>query len=205
MLSYIRKLSNRFLFKRYRDLKGTAGCASRMIMVAFIMATKYIHDSLRLIIYTNSRKPFSVDRPITPPASPKIYLATTPVVNATRHMSTTTITTHTGNVKASSLNSDSKPPLNLNTDDTIVHEKDEFLAQQTEPSKGEDRNLRIARMEQEFLFFLNYDLSVQDPSLLVRWAQSYEDPEKRNDIKEEYTSADEGDDEMDDEEEKNNK
>ncbi|KAI8087037.1 uncharacterized protein B0P05DRAFT_466016 [Gilbertella persicaria] len=135
-ISYVERLN-----KRYRNLKGTPGCASRMIMVAFIMASKYIHDSLRLIIYTNIRKPTnSIVAPITPPTSPKMP-------------------SHTS---------------------------------------IQDRNMRIARMEQEFLFFLNYDLSVNDPSLLVQWAHSYEPNNKQTPF--DYTSADEGDDEMDDEE-----
>jgi hypothetical protein len=158
-----------------------------MIMVAYIMASKYIHDSLRLIIYTNNRTPSSIEAPITPPTSPKIF--TTANVNTIQYI-TTTIT-----------NNDSKPssaPL-AKGDDTIVHQKDESAPS---ASHGNDRNVRIARMEQEFLFFLNYDLSVQDPPLLVRWAQMYQEPEKKNETEEEYTSADEGDDEMDDEEEK---
>lgn len=150
------------------------------------MASKYIHDSLRLIIYTNNRKSPSSIEPITPPTSPK-----TSAVNNIQHI-TTTITTTINNEKP--LAKDSEP------NDTTVHEKDESSS--TQISHHNDRNMRIARMEQEFLFFLNYDLSVQDPSLLVRWAQSYEEPEKKNETEEEYTSADEGDDEMDDEEEK---
>jgi hypothetical protein len=103
-----------------------------MIMIAYIMASKYIHKSLSSIIYTNNHTHTPL---LTPPTSPKAQ---------------------------------------------------------------DDQKQRIARMEQEFLFFLNYDLSIQDPVVLVKWAQSYETP---NDINEDYTSADEGDDEMDDDEE----
>ncbi|KAI8875246.1 GIDA-domain-containing protein, partial [Backusella circina FSU 941] len=124
-ISYVERLN-----KQYRNLKGTAGCGSRMIMIAYIMASKYIHKSLSLVIYTNNHKHTPL---LTPPTSPK-----------------------------------------------------------------DDRNQRIARMEKEFLFFLNYDLSIQDPVLLVKWAQTYETPDDSN---EDYTSADEGDDEMDEEEE----
>ncbi|KAI8349408.1 hypothetical protein BD560DRAFT_358587 [Blakeslea trispora] len=170
-ISYVERLN-----KRYRSLKGTPGCGSRMIMVAFIMASKYIHDSLRLIIYTNMRKPLSnYASPITPPNSPPRFYSNT--------------------------NSDQQS-----------HNNDTIIAKNTQPSKHnqnntplensaiQDRNKRIARMEKEFLFFLNYDLSVQDPSLLVRWAHTYQDSNKQTEtVQSDYTSADEGDDEMDDE------
>lgn len=181
-----------------------------MIMVAFIMASKYIHDSLRLIIYTNIRKHASViTAPITPPTSPRIPITASIIENTN---------TSPPSSSSSDDNNPQKVPITTATtpttaadnatasDDTITTQKNESVPAATNPipeMSDKDRNLRIARMEQEFLFFLNYDLSVQDPSLLVKWAQSYESPEENKpETDETYTSADEGDDEMDDDEEK---
>ncbi|KAI9483240.1 MAG: hypothetical protein EXX96DRAFT_557394 [Benjaminiella poitrasii] len=158
-ISYVERLN-----KRYRDLKGTPGCGSRMIMVAYIMASKYIHNCLKSVIYTNARKPAEAQdapnknkmtTPLTPPTSPEM----TKIDQDTPSASTITMTAAT-----------------------------------------EDRNLRIARMEREFLFFLDYDLSVQDPSYLVQWARTFDGKEMLKEAEvDSYTSADEGDDEMDDE------
>lgn len=195
-------------------MKGTPGCGSRMIMVAFIMASKYIHDSLRLIIYTNIRKHVSViTAPITPPTSPKM-----PITNSIIENITTALNINDNTPPPSSSNDESNSQKVLITttdnaatsDDTITTSKNESHTPKTATAttsptpkvSDKDRNLRIARMEQEFLFFLNYDLSVQDPSLFVKWAQSYESPEDKFESEETYTSADEGDDEMDDDEEK---
>ncbi|OBZ86298.1 hypothetical protein A0J61_05646 [Choanephora cucurbitarum] len=174
-ISYVERLN-----KRYRDLKGTPGCGSRMIMVAFIMASKYIHDSLRLIVYTNTRKPLTTSyaSPITPPNSPPHFCRNTNTDNDSHNETNDTI-----------IAKSTQQP-NLKHDQNISIEK----------SAIQDRNMRIARMEKEFLFFLNYDLSVQDPSLLVRWTHTYEDSNKQTESAySDYTSADEGDDEMDDE------
>ncbi|CAO3656005.1 unnamed protein product [Mucor hiemalis] len=185
-ISYVERLN-----KRYRNLKGTAGCGSRMIMVAFIMASKYIHESLKKIIYTggqrlkpaiqnNSKSLNSTESLITPPTSPKIPVTSQVIQNITEVLEKSTDTKEIPNTTTTTTPTTTPPPTEVN---------------------HQERNQRIARMEQEFLFFLNYDLSVQDPSLLVKWAQSYQIPEKKEETEEEYTSADEGDDEMDDEDE----
>ncbi|KAG0185891.1 hypothetical protein DFQ28_008616 [Apophysomyces sp. BC1034] len=51
------------------------------------------------------------------------------------------------------------------------------------------------RMEREFLQLIGYDVSVQDPIDLVHWAHSFVDAPLTDD---DYTSADEGGDELDD-------
>lgn len=74
-----------------------------------------------------------------------------------------------------------------------------------------ERHLQILRMEFEFLHFLNYDLSVSDTIKLIHWAQRFDDDilpsikqpgvqvtgNKHNHEDEEYSSADDGDDELD--------
>lgn len=157
-----------------------------MIMVAFIMASKYIHDSLRLIIYTSNRNLTSnmISTPITPPTSPRIAVnSTTSVIQS---ITTSLANNNTSTEKTDDLTSSIATPTSSPSLEKV-------------PPKDNERNLRIGRMEQEFLFFLNYDLSVQDPSLLVLWAQSYQTPDKTPETEQPYTSADEGDDEMDEE------
>lgn len=186
------------------------------------MASKYIHDSLRLIIYTNIRKHASIiTAPITPPTSPKIPITASIIENITTALNINNNTPPPSSSSSDDNNSQKVPITTATTtpiptpaadnatasDDTITTQKNESVpAAATNPIpqvSDKDRNLRIARMEQEFLFFLNYDLSVQDPSLLVKWAQSYESPEENKPESDEaYTSADEGDDEMDDDEER---
>ncbi|KAI9266439.1 hypothetical protein BDA99DRAFT_603827 [Phascolomyces articulosus] len=59
----------------------------------------------------------------------------------------------------------------------------------------------MARMELELLHFLNYNLSVEEPSKLIWWAKAYENGGDNSDIiphTGQYTSADEGDDELED-------
>ncbi|CAO3697883.1 unnamed protein product [Rhizopus microsporus] len=159
-ISYIERLN-----KKYRNLKGTAGCGSRMIYVAYNLAAKYIHDCLRLVIYTTQKY---IDRPMTPPTSPKIP------------------------------QNDNNNNNNDNNNNTTVHNVTSIFQSCIE--NDVEKRQKVARMEKEFLCFLNFDLSVDDPIALIEWAQSYDDAPKQSTIfclDEKYTSADEGDDEMD--------
>ncbi|KAG0798748.1 hypothetical protein G6F22_003912 [Rhizopus arrhizus] len=137
-ISYIERLH-----RKHRNLRGTAGCGSRMIFIAYNLAAKYIYECLKLIIYTNQK---NHEKPLTPPTSPKI------------------------------------------PDNSLINEKKQ----------------KIERMEKEFLCFLNHDLSITDPVALVEWAQSFEESASSSNtfcMDQNYTSADEGDDEMDGNEE----
>ncbi|KAF7720842.1 hypothetical protein EC973_005910 [Apophysomyces ossiformis] len=64
-------------------------------------------------------------------------------------------------------------------------------------SQVSEQSLRIMRMEMEFLRLIGYDVSVQNPMHLVHWAHSFSETISTDD---EYTSADEGGDELDDSE-----
>ncbi|KAI9280801.1 hypothetical protein BY458DRAFT_500411 [Sporodiniella umbellata] len=133
-INYIERLN-----RKYQGLKGTSGCGSRMIYIAYSLAAKHIYHCLRLVIYTKEAQ-----KPITPPTSPKIPTFQQSYTN-------------------------------------------------------DEKKHKIERMEKEFLCFLDYDLSVSDPTALVYWAHSYDDTLDTLYSDREYTSADEGDDEMDDE------
>lgn len=68
------------------------------------------------------------------------------------------------------------------------------------PLPPNQRALRAARMEIEFLHFLNYDLTLSDPVRLITWAHQFPHPtfcqeEEERDYH--SSSADEGDDELD--------
>lgn len=175
------------------------------------MASKYIHDCLRLVIYTSSRKPSPTlasmsNLPIIPVqfiqnTSPTTSSSTTSkkVTDIISNNSTEITTENSTNTKNTTTTISTTTTTTTNTMEISENKTNSTDAVAT-LSKDKERNMRIARMEQEFLFFLNYDLSVQDPLLLVKWAQSYEVPEQGSETEEEYTSADEGDDEMDEEE-----
>ncbi|KAI8991840.1 hypothetical protein BDF20DRAFT_846768 [Mycotypha africana] len=172
------------LKKRYHDVKGSPGCCFRMIIVAFNIALKYMYDCLRLIIYTSMRQLPSANRVvnlITPPSSPKKTTPQNLDANATEVENT--------KVKANSTaQSTVKPEISIDS--------------QTDTSTCSDveRALKIACLEREFLYCLNYDLSVEDPSSLVTWAHNFDNsPANFNCVRQEYTSADEADDEMEEE------
>lgn len=173
-------------------------------MVAYIMASKYIHDSLQLIIYTNARnktemKDADQSEPITPPTSPKrIFIASAQPESI--HSMLNEIDEMQRKCTDKTLSTDSSEACTSN--DTTTAQKDEIFTPITnkDDTATRERNIRIARMELEFFHFLNYDLSVQDPIMLVKWAQNYEPAEENHSEKDQdYNSADEGDDEMDEE------
>ncbi|KAI9026421.1 hypothetical protein CLU79DRAFT_717409 [Phycomyces nitens] len=158
-VSYIQRLK-----QKYIEIKGTTGCGSRLIMVAYIMASKFLHDNLRTIIHTTQHTP--------PPSKPTIPATNT---NSSLHL----ITPPTS----------PKAPVKESTVSTSV------IPCASHPI--DDRAVRIMRMEIEFLEFINYDLSVNDPIHLVLWAQTFDKPEDFDSTSDDL-SADDGDDEMDD-------
>ncbi|KAL0094919.1 hypothetical protein F4703DRAFT_1045925 [Phycomyces blakesleeanus] len=160
-VSYIQRLK-----QKYIEIKGTTGCGSRLIMVAYIMASKFLHDNLRTIIHTNSQHTASQPKPTAPTADSKkpLHLITPP-------------TSPKAPIKESTVPTSDIP--------CVIH------------YPTDDRAVRIMRMEIEFLEFINYDLSVNDPIHLVLWAQSFDKPEDL-DFKSDDLSADDGDDEMED-------
>ncbi|KAI7879997.1 hypothetical protein K492DRAFT_117510, partial [Lichtheimia hyalospora FSU 10163] len=42
------------LLQRYTRVRGTFGCSYRLVVVAYMMAAKYIHRNLRLVIPTTT-------------------------------------------------------------------------------------------------------------------------------------------------------
>ncbi|CAO3646728.1 unnamed protein product [Cunninghamella blakesleeana] len=60
-IHYIDKLK-----QKYKDVTGTNGCSKRLILVAFMIASKYIHSNLKIIVDISLKKS---DNDITSPSS----------------------------------------------------------------------------------------------------------------------------------------
>ena len=144
------------------------GCSHRLVVVAYMMATKYIHANLRLIIDVTEqqRRRSSVDT---------LVFSRLSTERSTLKKSASAMVSPPASPKSECAQS---PP------------------EQQATSKGQ-RALRALRMEIEFLHFLNYDLTLSDPVGLVEWAHrltrladDHQPPAPC------YSSADEGDDEM---------
>ncbi|KAI9302981.1 hypothetical protein BJ944DRAFT_269098 [Cunninghamella echinulata] len=243
-ISYIEKLK-----KKYGTIKGTVGCGSRLITIAYLIAAKFLHSNLKLIIHVPTSPPPS------PPTSPILF---TDSINSSTSLplsinsinnnnnnnnnnninAKTTITTNaTTNNKNNNNDKTVEPFTNLtppspspspsplptplptpsndnnNTDNNNIPmalSNNNLLNISTSTTSTtssststtsfnstlNDYHLRILRLEMEFLYFLDYDLSLPDPAKLVRWANTFD---ATNELIDECTSADEGDDEMDDE------
>ncbi|KAI9497163.1 hypothetical protein BDB00DRAFT_805238 [Zychaea mexicana] len=91
-------------------------------------------------------------------------------------------------------------------DDSSTATKPALLSVLSNPPKGSaaasdkqqvDQTI-MARMELELLHFLNYNLSIDEPSKLIWWAKAYEYGGDNNDLIPHihYISGDEGDDEL---------
>ncbi|KAI8081422.1 uncharacterized protein BX664DRAFT_340362 [Halteromyces radiatus] len=200
-ISYIERLN-----KKYDIIRGTVGCGSRLIMVAYLMAAKFLHDNLRLIIHVPATNPspsssLSIPSTTTTTSIPSTSISSSstshPVTDSLVEKSSSTLPSSpptspsqsSGNnifmsSSSSTQQTSSEPPL------TPPHPSTKITTR-----TPNERNLRIMRLELEFLHFLDYDLSTPDPARLVRWAHTFDTPPVPVD---DCTSADEGDDEMDD-------
>ncbi|CAO3636402.1 unnamed protein product [Cunninghamella echinulata] len=235
-ISYIEKLK-----KKYGTIKGTVGCGSRLITIAYLIAAKFLHSNLKLIIHIPTSPPPS------PPTSPILFtdsinpstspsLSINPINNNNNNINTKTTVTTNATTDDNNNNNDDKttepfttltlpspssspspspsslPSLSSNNNNNnnnipIALSHDNLLNISTSSTSSSasitsfsstlnDYHLRILRLEMEFLYFLDYDLSLPDPAKLVRWANTFD---TTNELIDDCTSADEGDDEMDDE------
>ncbi|CAO3660292.1 unnamed protein product [Rhizopus stolonifer] len=131
------------LKQRYNNIKGTKGCGRRLVLVAYMMASKYVHANLKSIINTTTTNvilpPLREQILPSPPTSPTFYSNSNPL---NYHY-------------FKSPKESNQPP-----------------SRQTTP---------ISRMEMEFLFFLDFDLSLNDTIQLTRWAQNFDALDKPQD------------------------
>ncbi|KAI9012668.1 hypothetical protein CLU79DRAFT_400049 [Phycomyces nitens] len=177
-VGYIERLK-----QKYNNIKGTSGCSQRLVMVAYMMAAKFMHANLRSIIDTTppslptepnlnlnpiSRRssqgslssamsderitlpplpPSPLLQPLSPPTSPKSlsdyhYFPSQPT----------------------------SPPSPASRHPTIPQSASNILPPLIKNPSVKDRGYGVFRMEYEFLHFLNYNLSLSNPSSLVHWA-----------------------------------
>ncbi|KAI8085015.1 uncharacterized protein BX664DRAFT_338339 [Halteromyces radiatus] len=182
--SYIERL------KQYcGNIKGSNGCSRRLLLVAFIIAAKYIQSNLRFIVDTSlptvsdimndndnstsvtgsdsQQDPIHSDQlpstvlPMSPPVSPKQPELTDPTQYHYFHNNTTSVTATPMTTKE---NKDKTNTYSLPSQSSSGKFKTSFA------SLCSQFNYRIWRMENEFLHFLNNDISVPDSLRLAAWA-----------------------------------
>ncbi|KAI8636532.1 hypothetical protein BD408DRAFT_448364 [Parasitella parasitica] len=199
-IGYIERLN-----QKYHNIKGTTGCGHRLILVAYMMAAKFMHVNLRSIINT------TVTASTLSTISPSVSLtSTTPFNNISAERSTINkYTQHLPSITAKNQERQEQlpsPPTspkafasdplnyhyfqssasdsfkNTNTDNT-TSELRQGRASSSSPSPApaaatvnhSERHIQILRMELEFLHFLNYDLSLSNTLKLIHWAQKFDD------------------------------
>ncbi|KAL0075670.1 hypothetical protein J3Q64DRAFT_1769256 [Phycomyces blakesleeanus] len=232
-IGYIERLK-----QKYNNIKGTSGCSQRLVMVAYMMAAKFLHANLRLIVDTNHNtnpnpnpsppptepnlNPISPSRrssegsissamssderitlppltqpspllqPISPPTSPKSLSAyhyfpspNTPAQQIQTHTksSISSISISSSNSSDSNVSSPSSSP---SLSYSSSRESSPIITSQQHQTSDsnnlpplldknpsvKDRGYGVFRMEFEFLHFLNYNLSLSNPSSLVQWAHN---------------------------------
>ncbi|KAI9469082.1 MAG: hypothetical protein EXX96DRAFT_590382 [Benjaminiella poitrasii] len=177
-IGYIERLK-----QKYHNIKGTAGCGQRLVLVAYMMAAKYMHVNLRSIIDTRDRR-----------HSIEVHNLTSPPLSAER--STTTMSQEdtlkqqqqlppiippntTDKEEFPNIHLPPSPPTSPKSfashSDPLKYHYFRSTHEQTSSSKSQERQFQILRMELEFLHFLNYDLSLSDPLKLIHWAQKFDD------------------------------
>ncbi|KAI9316639.1 hypothetical protein BX666DRAFT_1945333 [Dichotomocladium elegans] len=174
------------LKKKYTSIRGAVGCSHRLVVVAYMMATKYIHASLRLVV--NEDDDQLRQRQRQPSSSGSSQASNSDDSDPTEALPHTRLSTErsTLNRPFVAAQPPASPPLSPPASPKT----------QREPSLETSRRaLRALRMEIEFLHFLSYDLSCVDPISLVYWVRQINN---NDDDDRQYTSADEGDDELTD-------
>ncbi|CAO3648576.1 unnamed protein product [Mucor hiemalis] len=203
-IGYIERLK-----QKYTNVKGTTGCGHRLIMVAYMMAAKFMHINLRSIINTT---PTISNNTTSAPLSPVAALANLVPTSAER----STIDNNNENYTQlppivpnnEQLPSPPTSPKAYSDSDPLNYHyfqspnkssSTTTTNNRTPPPIHNDRHYQILRMELEFLHFLNYDLSLSDTLKLIHWAQKFDDdliPPPMADP-EDYSSGEEGGDEWD--------
>ncbi|CAO3589624.1 unnamed protein product [Absidia cylindrospora] len=172
------------LKQSYGNVKGVKGCSRRLILVAYILAAKHIHSNLKFIVDT-SLPPLENETSNAVSNSSSTETATRP-----SKQEFSPLTLHPDNLISTNL--PISPPVSPKqtelTDPTQYHY---FQSIKTSPSPQPSSassstgtkylpsissmcsqfNYRVWRMENEFLHFLNGDISVPDCLHLVDWAK----------------------------------
>ncbi|EIE90881.1 hypothetical protein G6F46_007623 [Rhizopus delemar] len=170
-IDYISRLK-----QKYDNIKGTKGCGQRLILVAYMMASKYIHVNLKSIINTTAA---TTAKTVDEPPSPSF--------NVVKRKDSITLPSLKEYILPSPPTS---PKTNNNYSDSNPLNYHYFKSPQKRlvtPLPTTNHNVPISRMELEFLYFLNYDLSINDTMKWVHWAHKFdEDLDKQDDTNSGY-------------------
>ncbi|KAK4519778.1 uncharacterized protein ATC70_010019 [Mucor velutinosus] len=214
-IGYIERLK-----QKYHNIKGTKGCGHRLILVAYMMAAKFMHVNLRSIINTSTTLSASASTstctsPLSLPKSLPSFSN-----NITVSAERSTIHKYTPNLPPISatpkhqeqqdqLPSPPTSPKSFASDPLHYHyfQSTNTTSSSTNnnthtsgaapkhsnatPVNHNERHFQILRMELEFLHFLNYDLSLSDTLKLIHWAQRFDD-DLLPPIQNKHASGDEG-------------
>ncbi|KAI8384429.1 uncharacterized protein BYT42DRAFT_562525 [Radiomyces spectabilis] len=184
---YIQRLK-----QRYGGIRGTKGCSQRLIMVAYMVASKFIHTNLRSIIHTEEQQRQEEEKKQEKQPSPKVKEPSP---------SLSDVPPRRGSKKLLFEN-DTLPPLRTDlrplsppTSPTFTASELEkyhyFEPNMTDSLTPKERTQHIVRMEIEFLHFINYNLSLMDIHHIVHWAHLFMD--KSTDNEPDDTANDAGD------------
>ncbi|KAL9538429.1 hypothetical protein MBANPS3_010939 [Mucor bainieri] len=199
-IGYIERLK-----QKYHNIKGTAGCGHRLILVAYMMAAKFMHVNLRSIINTSTSPSVSANTsactsPLPSPTSLTPFSSNISVSaeRSTIHNYTQSLPPISATPKhqeqqeqlpspPTSPKSFASDPLRYHyfqstnnpsstTNNTTHTTSTSPKSSSAAPSVNHsERQFQILRMELEFLHFLNYDLSLSDTLKLIHWAQKFDD------------------------------
>ncbi|CEG65691.1 hypothetical protein RMATCC62417_02423 [Rhizopus microsporus] len=173
------------LKQKYGNIKGTKGCGQRLILVAYMMASKYMHVNLKSIINishsTTTKTTTSNDNRSNNCSDGESPSLTLPFLNTVKDTLTFP------HLKEQILPSPpTSPKAHSDSDPMNYHYFSPKKVSTTTPS---NQSASILRMELEFLHFLNYDLSLNETMKLIYWAQTFDDELDRRG----YSSGYEGD------------
>ncbi|KAI8979321.1 hypothetical protein BDF20DRAFT_818926 [Mycotypha africana] len=170
-IGYIERLKS-----KYNNIKGANGCGRRLILIAYMMAAKFMHVNLRSVI--NTAPSAKEDTSLTSDSSPQ-------------HKSNDTLPLPSlippASLQKHQLPSPPTSPKNYSDTDPLKYHyfrpnpsKQQVPARRLStpmPSSTHHplTDADLKRMEIEFLHFLNYDLTLTDTLRLIHWAQKFDD------------------------------
>ena len=176
------------------------GCSHRLVVVAYMMAIKFIHANLRLIIDVTEEQEQEQKEEDEQENQRRSSLDAHVFSRLSTERSTLKKSPSPMVSPPASPKSQCSQPEKSQDQQQQQHQQ----RQENDASKSQ-RALQALRMEIEFLHFLNYDLTVSDPVGLVEWAHRPSTKGQQQQMVDEpspaptatsYSSANEGDDEL---------
>lgn len=159
--------------KRYGDVHGNNGCARRLVLVAYIIAAKYIQSNMRAIVDVTDLPPLA--KPISSTERRQSQDLTLPGLSTERRLSSAMLLSPLVSPKIPDITDPSQYHYFHGADVSSnlgLPEHDERTTMPSVSFIGLDFNHHIWRMESEFLHFLNGDVKVPNCLRLMEWAHS---------------------------------